>query len=316
MARTSDAPDADPTSLEAELPAVFGGALDGFVARRDALVRALRAAGRRDEAAEVKALRKPKALAWALDAGALADPDAFTELHDAVAGVGDAQDGNGDVRTAIARLRAAEEAAVAAADDAARRHDHPVDRTALASGLRAVVGSAPAMEALRAVRLVDTAAPAGEADDDSAGDEAMWAVPATPRPRRAGAPKRAKTRSAASGDTAPTRGRGRSASDTAPPPADPKALRAARRAVETAERAVAKATAAVDRADGAADEADARARTADEEAIAARRRADDLADAARRARDEAAERAAAHEEVEAELARARASLDELSPADG
>ncbi|HEX5946705.1 MAG TPA: hypothetical protein VFY82_10530, partial [Acidimicrobiales bacterium] len=183
MPRTRDNPDAAPTSLGPSIAEVYGGPLDGFVARRDALVRELRSADRKDEAAEVKALRKPKALAWALDAGALADPDAFAELDAAVSEVGEAQDGGGDVRAAIARLRAAEDAAVAAADDAARGHDHPVDRTALASGLRAVVGWASAMDALRAGRLVDTTPPA---DDGDAGGEAMWAVPEAPRKQRAG----------------------------------------------------------------------------------------------------------------------------------
>lgn len=300
MPRARDVPDADPTSLGPRIAEVYGGPLAGFVARRDALVRELRSADRKDEAAEVKALRKPKALAWALDAGALADPDAFAELDAAVSEVGEAQDGGGDVRAAIARLRTAEDAAVAAADDAARGHDHPVDRTALASGLRAVVGSAAAMDALRAGRLVDTAPPA---DDGDADGEEMWAVPEAPRRRRAGSPKRA------------ARGRGdrASPSDTAPPRVDPKALRRARREVEAAERAAEKAAEAADRADTTAGEADDAARAAEEEAVAARRRADELADAARRARDDAGSRAAERDDAAAELARARTALDELSP---
>ena len=310
MPRTRDKPDAAATSLEPSIAEVYGGPLDGFVARRDALVRELRSADRKDEAAEVKALRKPKALAWALDAGALADPDAFAELDAAVSEVSEAQDGGGDVRAAIARLRAAEDAAVAAADAAAREHDHPVDRTSLASGLRAVVGSAAAMDALRAGRLVDTTPPA---DDGDAVGEEMWAVPEAPRKQRAGSAKRtARGRGAGAG----VRGDRESASEAGPPRVDPKALRRARREVEAAERADEKAAAEADRADTAADEAEAAARAAEEEAVAARRRADELADAARRARDDAGERAAERDETAAELARARTALDELSPPDG
>ena len=60
--------------LDASVAALFAGPPDEFVAGRDALVRALRAAGRTDETAGVKALRKPKAVARALNAGAAADP--------------------------------------------------------------------------------------------------------------------------------------------------------------------------------------------------------------------------------------------------
>jgi hypothetical protein len=65
---TDDAPEIpefDLDDLGRAIGAVYGGALDGFVARRDALVKQLRAAKRTDDAGTVKALRKPRVNAWA-----------------------------------------------------------------------------------------------------------------------------------------------------------------------------------------------------------------------------------------------------------
>ena len=50
-----------------EADALYGLALEDFVAARDALAKQLRAEGRRAEADEVKALRKPPAVVWAVN---------------------------------------------------------------------------------------------------------------------------------------------------------------------------------------------------------------------------------------------------------
>ena len=50
-----------------ELDALYGLAPEEFVAARDALARRLRKEGRREEAAEVAARRRPSAAAWALN---------------------------------------------------------------------------------------------------------------------------------------------------------------------------------------------------------------------------------------------------------
>lgn len=55
---------------------------DRFVAERDALVKQLRSVDRDDDAAAVKALRKPTATVWALNQLADRDPDALTALFD------------------------------------------------------------------------------------------------------------------------------------------------------------------------------------------------------------------------------------------
>jgi hypothetical protein len=312
MAGTRDDPDQGPADLGPRIAEVYGGSLAEFVARREALVRELRGAGRRDEAAEIKALRKPKALAWALDAGALADPDATAELAAAVDAMNDAQGGDGDVRAAIARLRAAEEAMVAAAHEAARAHDNPVDRTAVAASLRAVVGSPASLAALLAGRLVDpVAADGGDGEGDAEIiDEAAWSVAPPKRPSRRSAG------TATAGKGGPATRRADTADETAAPPRpDPAAVRAARRAVTAADRAATKAERAAEQAASAADEAEAARAAAEDEAAAARRRADELTGEAERARGEAAARASERDEAAAELARARAELEALAPND-
>ena len=63
--------------------ALFRTPPDRFIAERDALVKHLREAGRGDEAAAVKALRKPTATVWALNQLADREPDALAALFDA-----------------------------------------------------------------------------------------------------------------------------------------------------------------------------------------------------------------------------------------
>src|SRR4051812_35504785 len=62
---------------------LYGLALDEFVPRRDALAKRLRADGRREEAAEVAALRKPSVAAWAANQAIRSQPHAARELWSA-----------------------------------------------------------------------------------------------------------------------------------------------------------------------------------------------------------------------------------------
>jgi hypothetical protein len=135
---------------------IYGGPLDAFVTARDALARELRSAGDREAAAEVKALRKPRALAWGLNAARLDAPDAVTDLAGAAAAVGEAQSGGGDLRSALADLRAAERRVVDAAAGAAERHGQRLDPVALSGAVRAVIADPDALADLQAGRLVDT----------------------------------------------------------------------------------------------------------------------------------------------------------------
>jgi hypothetical protein len=62
------------------LDRVFGAPLEDFVSERNALAKELSAAGKDDEAATVKALKKPSVSAWALNQGVRADPKATKAL--------------------------------------------------------------------------------------------------------------------------------------------------------------------------------------------------------------------------------------------
>ncbi len=297
MARPGDAPPddtGDTADLDLRIAELYGGSLTSFVAQRDALARTLRSAGRRDEAGRVKALRKPKAVAWALDAGGHADPDAMSELASAIDGVTEAQSGGGDVRAAIARLRAAESALVTAAGDATGRHDHPVDATTLAAALRAVVGDPDAMAALVVGRLVDVPGVGGVRPTSPRGPTPPEVAPPPDRrrPTKVSAPAPADRER-----PAPPR-------DTASIAAARRAVGAAERAAKTAATTARRASAAADAADKAVDEAEARAATA-------RRRADQALAAARRARSEADAAAAARDDADREVATAQGALRAL-----
>jgi hypothetical protein len=88
---------------------LYGLPMDRFIPERGALAKALRADKRRDEAAEVAALRKPSVAAWAVNQLVRTQGDGVRELFDAGDGLRDAQAdllaGHGDGRT----LRAANE---------------------------------------------------------------------------------------------------------------------------------------------------------------------------------------------------------------
>ena len=281
---------------------LYGGPPAAFVAERAALARALRAAGRPDEAATVKALRKPKTVAWALDAGALASPGAVAGLAGAVDEVGEAQAGGGDVRAAIARLREAETALVDAAAGAARAHDHAVERPVLAAAVRALVGDPDALALLRAVQLVDVPTSGGLGVVLPAGAPAPAATKQATKPASTAAPPRAQTRR--------PRDDGPPAPEARSTPSGPSRA-TARAAVAAAERAARAATRAAGRAAGGADAAETQLRRAQDEAEAARRRADEAREAAQRARRVAVELAAEQDEADAALASARDALRAL-----
>ncbi|MDP9073279.1 MAG: hypothetical protein M3N98_03720, partial [Actinomycetota bacterium] len=57
-----------------DLDRLFQVDLDQFVAERNALAKALKSQGQRDEAARVAKLRRPPATAWALNQVARSDP--------------------------------------------------------------------------------------------------------------------------------------------------------------------------------------------------------------------------------------------------
>jgi len=101
---------------------LYGLPLDEFVGARDALAKELRAAGQRDEAAAVKALKKPSVAAWAVNQALRTQGKAARELWKAGDALAAAQEkvlagkGSGaDLRAATERERAAVEPLVDAA---------------------------------------------------------------------------------------------------------------------------------------------------------------------------------------------------------
>src|SRR4029077_2259569 len=93
---------------------------------------------RRDDAALVKALRKPSRIAWALDG--VVHEDAESIEHLAVA-IGEVQTGT-DLRTALERVKEAVRAVAAAGARVAVRAGHPIEPNALAAAVHAIIGDA------------------------------------------------------------------------------------------------------------------------------------------------------------------------------
>jgi hypothetical protein len=96
---------------------LFGLPLDRFIAERTALSKALRADGRRDEAKEVAAIRKPSVAAWAVNQLVRTRGQALEELFTAGDALHDTQEqvlgGHGDAQD----LRAAAERERVAVDE-------------------------------------------------------------------------------------------------------------------------------------------------------------------------------------------------------
>lgn len=115
-----------------------------FTAARNALVRALKADGRKDDAALVAALRKPPTTAWALNQVARTDPDLVDDALEAGAALRAATDAAmagdpGALREATAADRAASGALVAAARERLAGAGGAGADTRLAATIRAAV---------------------------------------------------------------------------------------------------------------------------------------------------------------------------------
>ncbi|HKN37476.1 MAG TPA: hypothetical protein VJ456_00040 [Acidimicrobiia bacterium] len=263
---------------------LYGLPLEEFTPARDALAKELRAAGRKDEAAEVKALRKPSVAAWALNRVARDHPDAIERLRAAGADLREAQ--NEAMSGDAGRLRAAGRALAEAIDrvaalaaDALRAAGRPVSaaqQEKIVATLRTAAVDDDAGEALTRGVLVDDLEPTGfsllgpGSGDLSAGDGADGAGGVAPLPgahRPARKPKPSKE--ALEAVEAARRELRRCDAE-----AEMAATRARRRA-ERAETAMQRAA----EAHREADEARAAAEEAAGEAEAARRRAAEAADA-------------------------------------
>ena len=167
----------DTRSLESAIAAVYGGPLEDFIRRRDALVKELRSAGDRDLVSTVKGLRKPSRLAWALNLGAQSPRNAIEPLAAAVAEMIDAQAAGADVRGAIARLRGAVRGFADHAADASERAGHRTEPGVLVNAVLAVLGKPESFNQLRGGYLVDI--------PEAGGLDFLASLPAPPAHRAA-----------------------------------------------------------------------------------------------------------------------------------
>ena len=236
MARLASVPD-----LEQELDRLYGAPPDAFVTERDAPAARLRQAHQADAAAAVGKLKKPVAVAWAVNRLAREEPAAVKRLLTAEERLRTAQKralagrgGPTDVANAQAAGREAVNELVAAAQS---RLDPPVTGIALdrlGQTLRAAAADPSAAELLARGRLTNEVHAAGFAAVDS--------LEATPRrPRRTD-----EVAAAASARLKGLRGEARQLAAGA---------RAAERAAAAAERAAVSLRAEADAAHAAAQRA-------------------------------------------------------------
>jgi DNA repair exonuclease SbcCD ATPase subunit len=262
-----------------------------FVAGRDQLARQLRAAGDRDAARRVAALRRPSISAWAANQVARAAPHAMAELLEVGAALAEAQQdalagqpgaarrlrtSSAQLRAAISRLTQRAETLLARAGHAAT--DATLDR--LAATLRA---AATADEATRAA-LAEGRLP-GDLDPAGFGPLLGEVAPA---------------------DAAPM-------PPTAPAPAAPGAdSAAARRAREAAQRALERTGQAAERARAALEQAEAMAAGQRQAALAARERAGELDAAAQDLAEQAAAAATAADQARQQAEAAERDAEALT----
>lgn len=283
-------------SLDAVIAALYGGPLDGFVAARDALVKEVRAAGDRDLANRIKALRKPTVAADALNQALRQDPDALEHLL-----------------AAVERLRATQEAMLAGGAGSGEPADFAADQRAYRLAVEAVAAKAASNE-IEVRAALEAAAIGGQADRLRAA-----AFATLPEPTGGFGPFAAGPGSIVAGRSA-TAGRAGDETvevgfdpDDEPRSRGPSAAerRLAERVRRAAEQAVAAAEGELSGAEAAAVAAAERVAELDEELADLERRIGDV----RSARDEAVATRAAAEAARTTVAGllddARAALDGL-----
>jgi len=252
------------SELEAAMLAVYRGPLEEFVSRRDALVKQLRAAKRREDADRVKAVRKPSRTAWVLDNIVHEDPLVLEQLSATISAAQTVQSG-ADMRAAMENVRSAIRDVAAAGARVAIRAGQPIDASTLVTAVHAVIGETSAFSDLRAGRLVDV--PDGGGLDilsaitisvSSPAAVAASSVAPSPQPAAAPAARRPNVEP--------------SAQEVARAAKEAERAIAARADLERAEASLADAREQLERARRDAEEAAARVRDAERAVTAARAR--------------------------------------------
>jgi hypothetical protein len=279
---------------------LYGLPLEEFTPARDALAKQLKASGRKDEAAEIKSLRKPSVAAWALNRVAREHSEAVDQLRGAGADLREAQEEamSGDV----GRLR-----------DASRGVAEEVDRVAglAADVLRAAGRPVSAAQQEKIVATLRTAAVDDEAGDALARGVLVEELESTgfsllgPGSGTVSAPSRPSTKTPASATPSGDGDSIKTLPGAERPPKKPKASKEALEAVEAARRELRRCDAEAEMAATRARRRAERAETAAKRAVEAQREAEQArgeaeeaageAEAARRAASEAADRLAAAE---------------------
>jgi hypothetical protein len=161
------------TDLATAIVAVYRAPLEEFISQRDGLAKQLRAEKRRDDAALVKALRKPSRTAWTLDGIVHEDPASIDRL---AAAITEAQTG-ADLRTTLEAVKEAVRDVAAAGARVAVRADHPIEPSVLVTAIQAIIGDETAFEEFRAGRLVEV--------PEGGGLNLLFALTANPVPPKA-----------------------------------------------------------------------------------------------------------------------------------
>jgi hypothetical protein len=263
---------------------LYAGDPDQFVARRQALVKQLKAAGDRERAAEVAGLRRPTVAAWAVNQLARRHPDQVAHLLELGQELEEAHEGllggaRPDSAVAAGRRRreaisALTDAAVALLAESGRSPD--AHRDAIADTLDAASLDPRSGAVVRAGRLTRELDPPSGFGLDWAPDD--WSPP----PRRTAEPQAADAAGPAGEESGGTEAEDRRAAQAAAAEA---AATAAQEEAAAAARAAAEAEERVEQLENDLEEAKAAARVA--------RRAS--ADAAARARKAKAAATAASE---------------------
>lgn len=289
--------DHDEDDLDAAVASLYSGPLDEFVSARDALAKQLRASDRRDQAKEVKALRKPSRTAWALNAAQAHDPALTERVAATVADVLHAQSSGGDLRGTLDQLREAVRVVAAAAARAAADAGHPSDQAAFSQAVSAVVADSDSFEALRAGRL--TAVPT------SSGLDLLTA----PRPARTVGPEQDEAAAVATPATDDRSSRSATTGPEAGP--DPDVEAAAQAAVRSAETTMNVARQRAEAAESTLRKAESSAAAADDQLRFAERRAETAHAKLDQARHEAETAQADERAAEEAVAEAQKQLNRL-----
>jgi hypothetical protein len=150
---------------DGDIEDLYGLPLAEFISARDARAKDLRAAGRKEEAAEVKGARKPSLAAWALNQAARRHREEVARLLEAGQALAEAQRAalEGDAGGLRQAGRALSEEVERVGGRAAGFLDHPspVQRERIAATLRAAAADETGADLLRRGVLVEDLEPAG-----------------------------------------------------------------------------------------------------------------------------------------------------------